>query len=221
MSPHTAAAPPRRNRRSRLLLAVGGALATVGLALTGVGVFAGLSAVASNTTAETVASGTLKLTLAAATGSAGFTSSISNLAPGDVVNRYIDVTNGGTLDGQALTLAASDSVGSKLSTDATNGLHVTVSQCSTTWTVASGSCSGTTTVAQSNVALSALGTPVSVVGGSVTAGTVLHLQVSVTLPNQTETTTNGVLPGGTIQGLSANLTWTFTEAQRTATTTNS
>jgi hypothetical protein len=32
---------------------------------------------------------------------------------------------------------------------------------------------------------------------------------------------NGVRPGGTVQGLSSALTWTFGETQRTATTTGS
>lgn len=59
------------------------------------------------------------------------------------------------------------------------------------------------------------------VAGSIPAGAVQHLQFSLTLPNQNETTINGTLPTGTIQGLVANLTWTFTQAQRTATTTNS
>ena len=42
-----------------------------------------------------------------------------------------------------------------------------------------------------------------------------------TLPDQSETTTNGTLPVGTIQGLSASLRWTFEDAQRASTTTNS
>lgn len=73
-----------------------------------------------------------------------------------------------------------------------------------------------------NVALSSLAsTPTSLIAGAQAAGTVDHLQISLVLPNETETTVNGVLPGSTIQGLSASLTWTFTEAQRTATTTTS
>ena len=43
----------------------------------------------------------------------------------------------------------------------------------------------------------------------------------MTLPDQSETTTNGTLPAGTIQGLSASLTYTFAETQRDATTSNS
>jgi len=36
----------------------------------------------------------------------------------------------------------------------------------------------------------------------------------------TETSTNGVAPGSTIQGLTAALTFTFTEQQRTGVVTN-
>lgn len=64
-------------------------------------------------------------------------------------------------------------------------------------------------------------TPTTLVAGTIAAGSALNLQVSLTLPDQNETTTNGTVPVGTIQGLTAALTWTFTESQRTATTTGS
>ena len=51
------------------------------------------------------------------------------------------------------------------------------------------------------------------------SGQVAHLQFSLTLAG-TETSTNGVLPSPTIQGLNTTVTWTFTEQQRAATTTN-
>lgn len=215
-----------RSRTSTVGLLAASGVTVVGLTLTGIGVYAGLNATASNATPQTASSGTLSLTMGA--NGTGFTTNIALLAPGDVVNRYVDLTNGGTLAGQALTLGVVDGTPTKLSTDAINGLHVTVTSCSggaaPAWTPGAGTCTGTgatTSVLATNVALSALGTPVSLVAGAQAAGFVHHLQLSITLPNQTETTANGVLPGGTIQGLSASLTWTFTEAQRTATTTTS
>ncbi|MDQ3486070.1 MAG: hypothetical protein M3445_11780 [Actinomycetota bacterium] len=216
--------PPGRGAHRSIRMVAGAAFATAGLALAGAGVFAGLNATAANTSPQQVNSGTLKLTMAAATGSAGFTTTLSNVAPGDVVNRYVDLTNGGTLDGQALTLGASDSTPTKLTTDATNGLRVSVTQCSgAAWAVSTGTCGpgGTTSVLANNVAVSSLSAPATLIAGSVPAGTVLRLQVAISLPNQNETTVNGVLPTSTIQGLTANLTWTFSEAQRAATTTNS
>ncbi len=219
-----AAAPVRRTRRAVRPPATAARIALVGMvgvAVTAGGVYAALSATAFNSTAQNVSSGTLKLTMA--DNGAGFSQAVTNIAPGDVVNRYVDLSANGTLDGRQLTLGVADSVGSKLTNDAVKGLKVTVTSCTgATWVAATGVCAGVTSVVVNNAALSTLTTtPASMVSGSVAAGTALHLQMSVTLPDQAETTANGVLPVGTIQGLSAALTWTFTDQQRAATTTNS
>lgn len=215
----SSAAAARRVTPGRVALA--STVAIVGLSFTGMAVFAGLNAVASNASPEAVSSGTLSLTLAPGAGSAGFTTGISGLAPGDTVDRYVDITNGGTIDGKALTLGASDSAGTTLTTDATKGLHVTVTQCTAAWNA--GSCSDTTpAVLASNVAVATLtSTPATLVSGAVAANAVLHLRVAITLPDATETVTNGALPTGSIQGKTSNVTWTFTEQQRTAATTDS
>jgi hypothetical protein len=49
-----------------------------------------------------------------------------------------------------------------------------------------------------------------------------YLQFSLTLVqgSENETSSNGTLPASTIQGLSTNITWTITETQRAAVTTN-
>lgn len=145
------------------------------------------------------------------------------MAPGDTVNRYIDITNGGTLDGSALTLGLAASPSTALTTDGTNGLKITINQCSVAWTN-TGTCSGTTTsnVLASTTAL-ALATPATLTpaAASLLAAAVDHLQISIALPAGTEVVTNGTLPAGTVQGLTTALTWTFTEALRTNTTTNS
>lgn len=199
-------------------LAAAGAVGAVGLSLTGAGVYAALTAQATNTTAEAVSSGTLSLTMADS--GAGFSQAISNLAPGDVVNRYVALANTGTIAAKDLTLGVADSVDSKLTTDATNGLKVTVTACSVAWVPATGICAGTPTVLTSAAPLATLQTtPATLVSGAVASA--YNLQVSLTLPDQNETVVNGVLPADTIQGKSAALTWTFSEAQRTAATTNS
>ncbi|MCX6430373.1 MAG: hypothetical protein NTX12_05340 [Actinobacteria bacterium] len=117
-----------------------------GTALASSSVFASLNAEAKNTAAHSVSTGTLKLTHAAssATGlTGGFTTPITLMAPGDTVNRYINITQGGTLDGAALTLKVADAATTTLTTDATNGLQVTVTQCSVAFTATTGACSGT------------------------------------------------------------------------------
>jgi hypothetical protein len=219
---HTRGTLRRRPAWRPLAVAVTGAAL---LTTAGFGVWASLSATAFNTTPQSISSGTLSLTLA--DNGAGFTSSITNMAPGDVVNRYVDLTNGGNLAAQGLTLAVAATGSSSLITDgtspATKALKVSVSACSTTWTAATGVCSsgGTVTSLLSATTLSAMSSAQSLIAGSIASGAVEHLQVSVQLPDQSETTTNGAAPATTIQGQSATLTYTFQESQRTATTTNS
>lgn len=203
------------------------AAALGGTALVSSSVFASLTATASNAAGSgSVNSGTLKLTQAASgvTGiTGGFTTAVTAMAPGDTVNRYIDLINGGTLDGSALTLGLAASPATALTTDGINGLKITVNQCSVAWTN-TGTCSGTTTpnVLASASALS-LATPatLSMASGSLLAASVNHLQISIALPAGSEVVANGVLPTGTVQGLTTALTWTFTEALRTNTTINS
>ncbi|MGO4856241.1 hypothetical protein [Arthrobacter sp. 2MCAF14] len=198
-----------------------GAVAVVGLVATGTGVYAALNAQASNGSPQTVSSGVMFLTMA--NSGVGFSQAISNLAPGDIANRYVTLNSLGNLDAKNLTLAASDSTPSLLTTSATKGLQVTVSQCTVPWTTTTGACSGTTTplgVAGTPLSTITSATPEALGASTLSAGSSLNLKVSVTLPDQTETTTNGTPPMNTIQGQSSSLTWTFGETQRTATTTN-
>ena len=197
-----------------------GAAVIGGGALVGSGVFAALNATAFNPAGQSATTQTLKLTQSAsAVGgiTGGITTAIANLAPGDVVNRFIDLTNGGTMGATNLKLQLADSTTSLLTSDGTKGLQIAISECSTAWTSA-GTCGGTpTTVMASTTATSLIATAKTVSVGSLAAGAVNRLKIEITLPNSTETTTNGVLPSGTIQGLSSSLTWTFTEDQRLAT----
>jgi spore coat-associated protein N len=219
MSAIATAQHPRRLTPTRVIIAA--IIATIGLLLTAFSVFAGLNAVASNSSPQGVTSGTLSLTMAS--NGAGFTSNVSNLAPGDVVNRYVALTSGGSLAGNGLSLYVVDSTPTKLTTDSTNGLQLTVKSCSVAWNPTAGTCGGTaTTLASAALAnIGSLANATSLVNGAIASGTTYNLQVSLQLPNQNETTINGTVPANTIQNLSASLTWNFSEAQRTATTTNS
>lgn len=215
MTRHT---QPTRTIRPRTVLTASCAVAA--LALTGAGVYAGLNAVATGT--QAVSSGTLSLVMANETGSS-FSGAVSNMAPGDVSNRFVNLTNGSTLAAQSLTLKVAGGGATLLTTSATKGLAVTVTNCTTSWTVSAGvaTCTaGTTSVVMASTPVSTLSTTPGAVQATIATGAVLHLQVTLTLPDQAETTTNGTTPGSTIQGLSDTLTYTFNEAQRTATTTN-
>lgn len=217
----TSTAPRRSTRR----LAAAGALAATGLLLTTGGVYAALNATAFNTTAQAADSGTLRLTMT--NNGTGFSTAVSNLAPGDVVNRYVNLVNGGTLDAAGLTLGVADAAAAnRLTNDATSGLKVTVSSCPTAWTpgtgVGSGTCATAPTTLLTSVALASLkAAPSSLSAAPIPAGASTFLRIALTLPDISETTINGALPTNSIQGLSASLTWTFTETQRAATTTTS
>lgn len=207
----------RPNPRLIAAFAVGAA----GLAITGGGVYAALNATASNTTAQNATSGVLSLTMA---NEANFAQAVSNLAPGDVVNRYVTLQQGTDLAGQNLALGVKAAPATKLTNDDVKGLHVTVIQCvGGTWTTSgAGTCSGTTQqLAPKTPLKTLLTTPATLIPGSVAAGSTLNLQVSLNLPDQDETTINGDAPANSIQGLSSALTWTFSETQRTAATTGS
>ncbi|CAB5240965.1 unannotated protein [freshwater metagenome] len=195
--------------------------ASVGLGVASSTVGANLNATSFNTSANSIASGTLKLVQL--DNGVGFSTPISNMVPGDTVNRYVKYTNSGTLAAKALTVKVADSLSTLLTTDGTKGLQVTISNCSVAWTPGTGACSGTTTSLLTSTSLLSLkSTAGSLDSGSIASGAVYNLKFSLNLPSSnTETTVNGVLPASTIQDLSASLTWTLEELQRDSTETNS
>ena len=206
-------------------IAIVAAAALGGTALISSSVFAALTASADNTSGGSVTTGTLILTQAPSgvTGiTGGFATAITSMAPGDVVNRYVDLTSSGTLNSASMTLGASGSPSNALTTNGTAGLQVTIKECSVAWTN-TGTCSGTQTTDLASASVLSLVTPASLTlqANSLLSGAVIHLQIGIALPAGSEVTVNGVLPGGTVQGLTTAVTWTFTETQRIATTTNS
>lgn len=187
-------------------------------------VFAALSATATNTTGGSVTSGTLKLILAPSAVSGitgGFTAPVSTMAPGDIVNRYIDLKNDGSLDGLSPTLQITTSDTSTLTSDGTKGLQITITSCGIAWTSA-GVCNDTTTAVLAQTPVNTLKAgAVNISLPYLNAGLTNYLKVSTALPAATENVLNGALPVGSVQGLSATLTWAFTIQQRTGTVTNS
>ena len=208
-----------------VIAAVGGG------ALVSSAVVAALTATANNATPHSITTGTLKLTLApsAATGiTGGFSTAITAMAPGDTINRYVNLTNAGTLDGATPVLSVAAPTSTKLDTDATNGLSVTIQNCTNDWALVSNApvCSGTTSTVLASTPIANLKTSVAPAGVAITlpsnlAGTVSHLQVAISLPGGNENVLNGTLPTGTIQGLNSTLTWSFTESLRPGTASNS
>jgi len=208
-----------KNKKHTWRLFAGGAIVLSAAAIAGQSVLASLNATAFNTVAENVQAGTMELTLDKSTGSAGFTSPISNLAPGDTVNRYVTLTNSGSLAGRDLKLSVSNAgATSSVITDATKGLQLAVLSCATPWTIATGTCSGGAGAIE--IAEKAIGSwSVSNLASAImAAGDVKYLKFSLKLPDQNETTQNGVAPSPSIQNAAVNLTYTFDLAQRAAET---
>ena len=200
------------------------AAAVGGAGMVASNVFAALTATATNTSGGSVTSGTLKLTLApsgVANLGAGLTTAIPAIGPGDTFNRFIDLTNGGTLDGMTPTLQLSTADSNTLVNNATTGLQILIKECTVAYTTVTGACSGTeTTVLASTSAATLKGAAQNLTfanGGALTAAGVTRLKISITLPASTENTLNGTLPVGTIQGLTAALTWSFVITDSNAT----
>lgn len=212
----------RNNKRSLRLVLMGIIGASI-MAVAGAGTFASLNATA--TASNTASAGTLSLTTA--NRGVGFSQSVSNLAPGDVVNRYVNLTNGGSLDAKSLSLKITSTGTASLITNgvspATNkAITVAVNSCTGTWNATTGVCSGSVQSEIAATPLSTFATAQDFAANPTLASLAgLNLQIKVTLPDQDETTTDGTAPANTVQNGSVNLSYLFYEAQRTATTTNS
>lgn len=142
-----------------------GAVGVIGLLLGSMGMFPGFSVYTNTVTPPNttpVNSGTLTLALG---GTATFSQSVSNMAPGDYVQAPITLTNTGTVGIAVVTLATNVTTvspsGAPLFTgdSSSAGLQVYAQECSGSWTPANQvySCSGTVTpILGQSVSLAAL-----------------------------------------------------------------
>ena len=170
----------------------------------GFGAWAQLTATASTVNPQSVSTGTLKLELAK--NGTGIEQAISNVAPGDTVNRYVTLTNSGTLAAKDLTFAATAATGSSpvLVTDAagsasSKALRISIDTCSVAWNAATGACTGTQGALLAATPLNGLSTANPLPGaGEIAAAQAFHLRISATLPDQNENTVNGIAPTGTV-----------------------
>lgn len=205
--------------------ALAGAAIVVSVAtIAGQSVIASLNATAFNTVAQQISAGTMNLDLA--NSGNGFGQNITNVVPGDVINRYVTLTNSGSINGIGLSLKTAQTGTPSLISDGTGGvttqaLRLTVTGCSVAWDTVNGTCSGTTSTELAATPIGSLTSATTLTSSTMNSGVVKYLQMSINLPDQNETTINGALPANTIQGGSVNVTYTFDLAQRTATTTNS
>lgn len=195
---------------SKLLLSVGAV--GVAAAVSNAGTFASFTG--STSVSSAPSSGTVVVGLGAV-GSAANRLNVgaTNIAPGDTIQRAVELANQGSIDFGSVSLTTNAPTTSLLDSDAVNGLQMTIDRCSVPWTESGTApaytytCAGTVTsvvasraVIGSNLALSNL--------GSLAAGQSNYLRVTLTLPT---------VAGNQFQGLSSTINYSFTAAQRTAT----
>jgi spore coat-associated protein N len=137
---------------------------------------------------------------------------VTNLLPGDSVEKFATLTNTGHSDFNTISLTtalASGAAANLLTSDGTNGLQVTVEGCTTAWTAvanAADTCFGSKSVLTKSAILGtgrALGNL-----ASITAGTSDYLKITTSLPTSAD---------NTFQGLGTTVGFTFDATQRTAT----
>jgi spore coat-associated protein N len=167
-------------------VAVLGAAASIA----GLGTFATFTS--STSASHTVSSGTVTIALGATGASTNrLTVGATAIAPGDTIQRSVDLINSGSLDLASVTLTTTATTSSLLDTDATNGLQMVIDKCSVAWTESGPpftyTCGGT---------------------NSLTSGTTDHLRVTLTLPSGA---------GNTLQNQSSTISYAFTGTQRAAT----
>ena len=187
-------------------IAVLGAAASIA----GLGTFATFTS--STSASHTVSSGTVTIALGATGASTNrLTVGASAIAPGDTIQRSVDLINSGSLDLASVTLTTTAPTSSLLDTDTANGLQMVIDKCSVAWTESGPpytyTCGGTTSsvltsrpVIGSTLALSSL--------SSLTSGSTDHLRVTLTLPSAA---------GNTLQNQSSTISYAFTGTQRAAT----
>jgi hypothetical protein len=190
-------------------------IASVALVGTAAGV-AGLGtygAFTSTTSAnQAVAAGSVAIALAAPGATNTLNVPVTDVLPGDRIERLATLSNTGTSDLNNVTLSTTATgTPSALTTDGTNGLQLTIENCSTPWAGTAGAytCGGIkTTVLASGPVIT--GNPKTLTLPTVlTAGTTDNLKVITSLPASAD---------NSFQGLTSAVAFSFTGTQRTANT---
>ena len=197
-------------QRRKLLVSL--AIVAAAASIAGLGTFATFTS--STSASQSVSSGTVTIALGA-TGAATnrLTVGASNIAPGDTIQRSVDLINSGSIDLSGITLTTNATTSSLLDTDATNGLQMVIDRCSNAWTEGGTApaytytCSGATSsvlasraVVGSNLTLSSL--------AALTNGVTDHLRVTLSFPSAAP---------NSFQNQSSTIQYTFTGTQRAAT----
>jgi spore coat-associated protein N len=184
----------RRSPGQKLLLTI--AVLGAAASIAGLGTFATFTS--STSASHTVSSGTVTIALGATGASTNrLNVDATAIAPGDTIQRSVDLIDQGTINLASVTL--------------TNGLQMVIDKCSQAWTEAGPpytyTCGGSTSTVLSSRAVIQTGVTLSNLS-SLTAGNTDHLRVTLTFPSGA---------GNSFQNKSSTIQYTFTGTQRTAT----
>jgi hypothetical protein len=180
-----------------------GSLGVIGAAaaVAGMGTF-GTFTDSSTPVATTISSGTVDIEVTGPAVTVPLTT--TNFVPGDSITQAVNLVNKGTSALGSVTLATTATASSILTTDAVNGLQLTLKSCPVAWS-ATNTCASGETVLSSGPAVS---NRTLVNPAALTAGATDYLAFTVSLPTTAD---------NTFQGKSATLSLTFTGTQRTGT----
>src|SRR3954466_15468965 len=189
----------RRSRGRKLLLTIAVLGATASIA--GLGTFATFTS--STSASHTVSSGTVTIALGATGASTNrLNVDATAIAPGDTIQRSVDLIDQGTLNLASVTLTTAATTSSVLDTDATNGLQLAIDKCSQAWTESGPpytyTCGGSTSSVLASRAL--IGSSIALSNLTLTAGSTDHLRATVTFPSAA---------GNTLQNQSSTANYTF------------
>jgi len=195
---------------AKVLLTI--ALCVAAAGLVGIGAYATFTGTSS--ASHGVSTGTLTLTMGApGTPANRLTVNAVDVAPGDTIQRAVDLVVGGSIDAGSATLGTVASASSLLDADAVNGLQLTLDRCSQPWTEAEPepgvhtyTCGGTVSAVLASVPVIVVDTALANL--DLAAGAVSHLRVTLGLPSSAD---------NSFQGLASTIEYTFSAVQRAGT----
>ena len=184
------------------------ALVGTAAAVAGMGTYGAFTS--STSASQAVTAGTV--TIALGTGAANTLNvPVTGMLPGDKAEKLVTLANTGNSDLNNVTLTTSaGTTASLLTTDPTNGLQLSIENCSVAWTgtAAPYTCAGTKTTVLAN-------------GPVITANKTLNNLTSLTnakTDNLKVTTAFPTTANDTFQGATSTIAFAFTGTQRTETT---
>ncbi|MCZ2857715.1 TasA family protein [Blastococcus sp. VKM Ac-2987] len=156
----------------------------------------------------TISSGTVSIDL---TEPAAIPVTTAGFVPGDTLTRPVTLVNDGDTALAAVNLSATAAASSVLTTDATEGLQLSLKSCAVAWTQGGTPAAPTWTCASGEKALGSGAVLAPIALGAVNSlavGGTDHLAFSISLPTAAD---------NAFQGKTAALSLTFTATQRTGT----